>query len=236
MSEKIYGKDALRQLPFKDVVLPFDEALKILTETTKRSFLENIDTIISNIDRNRPGAENFKLVLESNKSNVSKILSGGSSFAAEELQYFYDQLGNQSFEDLNVLLMQEVFPGFFNDKSKSLSREPGIICLGYILDLLQIIKPDIADYKTGVGVVAEAARRADFSPMMLGGMVDDSIRLRGSIDGRTLFDQFISKSESERFRNEYLEIANSHEKELFLKGEKITRSELILGTTGFSLS
>lgn len=234
-AENPRGIDALQTLPFREVVLPFDEALSILTGKTIDAFKANLQIIIDHVDTSLPDGNVLKQHLELMKSIVQQVPPGGSSMSGPELDIFYDKPDIGNYRRGVEYIMKDVFP-FFMAAPQKQNREPGIICLGYLTDLLGIINPEVASYEAGVATVIDVMRSPTnkMTALLFGAMVDDALKLRGSPDGKTPFDPYIDREAVTKFQEAFLKLATPQEIKQFNAGVNLPPPGKDLRTTGFS--
>ncbi|MDO8503347.1 MAG: hypothetical protein Q7S60_01515 [bacterium] len=236
--EKPIGLEALGNYPFTDVVLSQDMALDILTQNSHKVLALNAGLCIDLIDSKNP--EGRAYIDRLRKLQISPgafFPPGGSSMSKEELRRIYRDWGSLTFEEVVHKFMGEIFPTFFDENSKQ-SREPGVICTCYLLDILRIIDPKVASFDDGVKTVINVMRKDNHmlltSPFLLGAMIDDTIHLRRTTQER--IDFLADKEGAIKFKDAFLRFANDNEREAFEKGLTITLNEILIRTSGVSLN
>ena len=178
--ERPKGKEALSYLPFRDVVIPEEKAVEILTAITRKVVKSNLENKILSLESQDLGEDEFINTLRelSSEDASSQLPAGGLSTSVEDLHFLYSSYGNQAFEQVTTMFFEHVFPERISEKP--VDRNPASICIGYILDLLEIIDPEVATFEEGVEIMLESARKTNFSFFVLGAQVDDTYHLRGT--------------------------------------------------------
>lgn len=208
------GIVALRTRPFVEVVLPRDQALDSLTARTRRVIANNAAFLLT-----EPGLagdprkrEYQEAVFGLRDFMLNQDPQGGTSLIEPDLDMVYRW--GLTFAESAAKFADEVFPHFIDGGSGN--REPGVINMGYALDLLHIIRPDVATFDQGVAVFADVSRESsETSPFILGSMVDDTVRLTSSIG---IPDLMADRQGALRFMEAYLRLANDADRSLFTFG------------------
>lgn len=229
MSEKPIGIDALKTLPAIEVVRPVDEAIKVLTKKTKDavpvciSYYEKEGILTITGDR-----EHFVTAIQNEFSD------GGYFFTDWELRYLYVSLSTTKISLFNYInhLFGKNIPELLT--KSPLKRNSGISAMGILLDIIEVVKPDVATFDEKVALVVESIRVNDFQPFLLGAIVDDTIKLLPFLEGD--LELTISQDEVKRFAKSYYEQATPQEKIFFAQGLAMTMNDLHLLVTGKSVN
>ncbi len=231
--ERDNGVIALRTKPFTKVALRQNTALNVLSQSTREIFRANTTMLLENPEIQLPENSGFRNRLEKAKAETDSLIDpGGTSLSSEELNFIYRRWGNLTFNRIVGRFLTEVFPGFLENKSE---REPGVVCLGYCLDLIRIINPKVASFDAGVQSVIDEMKHSDLiTPFVLGAMVDDTINL--STRSKSPIDFLADKKGALQFKESYLKLADEGEKQDFERGFKITLHQLYLDVHGISLN
>jgi hypothetical protein len=235
MKEHSHGIDALEQLPFTDIAKPYDAALIDLTNKARRAYIENLKQIVEEASPGNDDGEYFLGRLKNEIVSGGTIITpGGFSFNDEELRWIYEDMGTGSYTGIIEYFYDEVFPETYRRYDQS-GRNPGNICLGYLLDLTETVNTQIASFDDTVLStlhVLRVSQSPDSEVKMLGAMVDDALHLRGSRD--IPFEFFIGRPEVERFRDSVLRQATAYEKQEFQKGIDFQPLDILKRQIGFS--
>lgn len=230
--ERLAGAEALRQLPFRDVALPVEEAMDILTSRTMVCVGDNIGKKYEKYNLRFPQEQALPEDIESAKTKAKALIApGGLAFSAQNLTFIYAQWGTLSYSSVVEKMVKEVIPRFFVQKPV---RNPGTICVGYFLDLVSIVDPQVAGFDDAVEIIVESVRKSpdSLSWFVLGGAVDDSIKNLGAPG--TGGDYLTDTETTERFRDVLLKKLTLEEKIHFMAGYEITLDEAQTRATGFS--
>lgn len=168
MNEKEKGLEALTTLPLSVVILSRGAAMDKLTQRTKAALCRNIDALKRNISKNGDDSS----FLDSYGADIE----GGYSLTPQEYSWIMDSNSILSFSRMCTIFVDRIFPKFFTDEEHP--REPGVTCMGYLLDLIDIIDPQVASYDEGVQIVIDTIERSQWCNFfVLGAMIDDSRKL-----------------------------------------------------------
>jgi hypothetical protein len=236
--ERYKGVEALKKYSFRDVVLKPDRALTSLNERVKSLIPGNIRNLLSDFNPDNPKDLPFINILkQAQKLSPEKFFPpGGLSMSNEEFLSVYQKFGNPPFTLVLEKYMKEIFPHLLENENPS--RNPGPTCVGYILDLFQVLNPEFATFEDGARSMMEIMRNKTKStridPYMLGAMIDDSINLRGINDSTP--DILVDVNASMKLKDVYLQFADEKEKEEFKKGFTTTYEELKCKDMGISLN
>lgn len=218
--EKYRGKEALTNYSFRDVTLKPAEAMNILTSKTTSSFDDSAKKLIDDLSFYPAMNRDAINILKELRNNPGKYLEGGLTITTNDLGTLRKKWGNLTFKNVIEKAATEVFPTFFNKNA----RNPGTMCVGFILDMLRIIDPKVASFEEGVSVVVEGIRESKYPFELLGAMVDDAIHLRGT--EAIPFELFADREGTKQFRDLVLHFANDGEKKSFELGLKLTKEEM----------
>lgn len=228
------GIEALKNCPFKDIALRQDVALAALTRRARDVFRANVDYLLQTPDLDPNAKEN----LQSAHSNSDRLIPpGGVSLDEDEMNSVYGEWGKLTFVQVTGKFMTEVFPQFLNKEEGS--RGSGVVCLGYILDLLATVDPKVASFDEGVQAVIIAIREganSDRLSWLFGAMVDDTLHCRRTLKMKLPLDLLADRDGAARFQESFLRLANPHERDLFQKGVDITLREVYENGYGISLN
>lgn len=208
------GIIALRTRPFAEVVLPRTQALDALTVRTRRVIANNAAFLLTNprLEGDPRRGEYQEAVFGLRDFMLNRDPRGGISLIEPELDMVYRW--ELTFAATAAKFVDEVFPHFAENDSGG--REPGVINMGYALDLLHIIRPDVATFDQGVAVFADVSRESsETSPFILGSMVDDTVRLASNSG---IPDLMADRSGALRFMEAYLRSADEADRALFTFG------------------
>jgi len=176
--ETLSGKDILKHLPFRDVALRPQEAKKLLSDKVTRALNNNFDKAVSAQDDNPFKVEAIVLLEDMRSQCLTNIKNGGYSATAKEIDVIYNNYGKKSFEDITSLFIGKIFPKFFEDPG--LERNPANICVGYLLDLINMVDEKKVNYDDRVNSIISAMRKNNFSSYDFGFWIDDAEHLRGT--------------------------------------------------------
>ena len=231
--EPFRGVEALRDYSFRDVVLPKTTGLDVLTGRTRHVVVENLFHIIPSVNPRDENAQGLVTGMKTMQADVDSYVSpGGLSIKPNELEIVYNELGDQSYAKVIETFTESIFPTWMNDPKK----HPGPTAVGYLLDLLSLLDPKIANFSDGVQIIVDQVSKpnAKLHPLILGGMVDDALHMRGSEDGFPhLFSDRIGTAQ---FRDTFLGLATPGVRDAFNKGLNVTLNKLTILTTGNSLN
>lgn len=230
MVEELRGKEALKHLPFADVILPKETAVKLLTENTLKSIHANIDNFNNHLKSQENSPLNSDLE-QAREHFDSCFIPGGISLTEDELQYILDYLGNESYSNVVDYFINTIFMQIH--KVKLQKRGNGVKSMGYILDLIDIVNPDIADYGDCVEVFLDHIRKSEeMSLFLLGSMVDDSDNLRGTTN--LTMDFFMDPTKVKTFEETLIPLLTEQELDQYNRGKLITINEVMTRLTSFS--
>lgn len=232
---KEVGTTALRNYPFTTVALPQTEVLKLLTERSISVFDRNCEAISKSLSPETPDYALISDRIKSLKGRYGELFTpGGFSITGEEIDYLYRKMGTSSYEQIMQEFMGNIFPKYLDRDSSP--RNPGNMCVGYILDVSRMINSEIAKFKDCVEIIASIIRRAStrFDPFTFGVILDDAIHLRGTVE--IPFDLLIDSEGAEQIKDAYLLATNPGEKRDFHRGLSISRNELHIENRGFSIN
>lgn len=240
MVDRYRGKEALTHLGFKDVVYPHDYILDRITNRTRSAVRSNLDAKIGDLERNGSvDAIELAKGFRAQRATVNDLMSpGGFGFNTEEFERLYDITGfDHTYKEVIQYFIDVGLPSYIqNTKPNKDAANPGVGCVGYLLDLLYILKPNMASFKDGVKIIIEAIRNGNgkISFTLLGGMIDDAIHLRGTEDFP--LDVIMSIKEARDLRDCLIKNMKQNEIEQFKFGYNIKYSDLFLVVTGCSLN
>lgn len=229
--EIVHGVEALKKIPLKDIFLPYEEALRKLTNRTRVAFEENFKIVKTNAASD---PEQLNLINEFRSKFLENWIDGGFSLTGVELREILNSLGQLTFKEFLDTFFSKIVPKFFNSASP---REPGVMVMGYLLDFFDIIDPKIASFGDGVAVLVELMREKPSSflnSLILGSMVDDSKNLRTTKG--YLFDPFMSPEEVKEFDKVFISLLNDTERSQYETGKKISINDLVFMITRTTLN
>ncbi len=230
--ERLSGQEALRMLPFCDVVLGIDEAMDTLAARTSVVLDTNVEKVFGLLNLKFPQHNIPPEGIELAKKAANESMgSGGLSMDRAELQFILDRWGTLPYSQVIDNMTMEVFPHFLVGKVK---RNPANVIVGYYLDLANIVNPQIAAFEDAVQIIAEKVRKQPdrYKWFALGVYVDDAIKNLG-VPGAG-FDYMTDTENTERFRDTLLKFLRPKEKVQFMRGIDITPNELSIRVYGHS--
>lgn len=230
--EALRGHEALRTLPFRDVVLGIDEAIDTLAVRTSVVLDTNVEKVFGLLGSKFPQHKFPPEGIEHAKKAAKEFMgSGGLSMERVDLEHIFAEWGTLSYSQVVEKMITEVFPHFLEGKAK---RNPAGVFVGYYLDLANIVNPQIATFEDAVQIIAENVRKQHdrYKWFALGVYVDDAIKNKG-IPGAG-FDYLTDTENTERFRDTLLKFLRPKEKDHFMRGIDITFNELQIRTYGHS--
>lgn len=231
MHEQLRGGEALRKLDFSQVVLPYNKALDQLTKVTRGAINSNVEKYLKKVGRNRNGH------VERLLQNIGE---GGFGFDGRTLALLYDNALQNRFTYMNVAqyTVDEIIPAFWGNCRTKYGKDANVATgsVGYLLDLLQILNPQIALFDDGVGVIVEAIRAGSggISFLLLGSMIDDAEHLRGTKD--LPFNPIMSVDMAVRLRDSLRRHLPPNELASFNKGYSVKYGDLFLKLFGRSVN
>jgi hypothetical protein len=175
--EYAIGLEALRNLPVRETLLPYDEALARLTQRTRSSVESNIQTLIDSstaVGQKTPGN-----LLFLQQSLDSWLNPGGYSLNESELIYVLENKGNATLYQTLRFFVEHVFPEFAS--RLPITRNPGCVAVGYLLDFLDIIRPEFASRKDAISLIAQVASELPDANFNLGVYFDDATEGAGTL-------------------------------------------------------
>lgn len=219
MKDKLTGVEALTTYPFRDIALPCDQALDVLTQNTRRSVRENMQLLLDLPGEDSPDRTAFTARIREIHQDPEKFVPpGGTSFSEEELRHLYQTRGSQVF--------RKVVEDCIGRITSSMSpRNPGNVRVGYMMDLLNTVNPAMASYDESLSELLNALRGVGMNMFVLGAMVDDAVQLKGTVE--VPFDYFGDSQGAIRFKNGLLTQLTPKESVEFVQGFNITRGELL---------
>lgn len=216
-SERRSGKDALKNLPLKDVVLDFEGALEKLSRRSRDSASDNIRELrdLQSLEIDNPFRSEAVDYFEKMLNTMDEWYEpGGFSFTEAELDLFYQHYGNTSFEGAVESFVRDMFPPLLD--GNRIYRKPECICVGYLLDLVEIIDPAVAAYEERIEVLTEAVRNSGFDNYDLGSLFDDAVQMRGT--GYVPYEVLLDRDEVINFRDLYVKNLSIGERDRFVQG------------------
>jgi hypothetical protein len=198
------------------------EALAHLDDLTQKSVRDNVAELKEHQYGN-PMRQEALDYLDGFQKLYEKGLPGGFSFSDDELRYVYDKMGKMTYEEVVQNFAGNIFPRFFQEPSGR--RAPGCIVVGYLLDLCEIVDPEIATYEERVAVTAKALRKARFDNFDLGTSFDDAVHLRGTADHP--YEFIMDKKLVSKYKDQYLSNLNTQEAKRFRDGYTADLDDLI---------
>ncbi len=229
--------EALKVLPFREVALPMVEALALLTDRTRMVVKTNIGELIKQILPVTPNYEDVVAHYRRKQDEVESIFGpGGFALTPSDLEFIYEEWGHLTYQGVMERIVGESVPKYFNDKESDKSQNIASSCVGYILDTLRLIKPEVASFDDGVKIVVESMRNTGYklAPFELGVMIDD-VSGRKNIGDQPI-DLWADAEGASLLGASYLTHANPRELASFNRGLQITRAELHQRATGFSIN
>lgn len=209
--EQAKGVEALGNLPIRDVLRPKDETIAVLTARTQENIIRNATSLADTIQKQAPEEEELigKLRLIAQDTKESFPVGG---FSVEERDYDKIASGDlgTTFTSFLKNFIGNYVPTFFERKGNV--RDPGVMTMGYFLDFMKMVRPEIASEEDVVKCIIDVMRdpAIQLSPGILGAMVDDSMQMISN--GSFPFDFLTSIPDTENF-DEYF-LRNATEKEI----------------------
>lgn len=219
MKDKLTGVEALTTYSFRDIALPCDQALDVLTQNTMRSVRANMQLLLDSPGVDSPDRTAFMGRIREIHQNPEKFVPpGGISFSEEELRNLYQTRGSQVF--------RKVVGDCIGRISPSMSpRNLGNVHVGYMMDLLNTVNPVMASYDESLSELLNALRGVGMNMFVLGVMVDDAVQLKGTV--KVPFDYFGDSQGATEFKNGLLPLLTPKESVEFVQGFTITREEML---------
>jgi len=211
----------LLTLPFSEVALPFDEALAKLEGVKERVFSDCADYWLGLYQQHEPREEverELKLLTKIRTEMLGEMIPGGRSMSEYEMTHVYRF---SSFRTVVESLMEEAFPRFHQT-----NRRCGNEAAGYILDVLDILSPDMASFEDGAKLFAELSLRpgAYINPTFLGAFIDDTRKRWGA--GDVPWDFFSDAQGAERLRVCFEQEFSGEARQAFAYGLEVPLREL----------
>lgn len=227
--ERLKGINALRILPFSDVLLSREEAIRKLFQHAGNIVSSNTRDFISLRDTIMPW---YKGRVDDPDSVAGKMKPGGLSLTDHDYDLFISRYGNLSFKQALQGLITEVFPKFLTQDA--VFRQQGTLCFNYLLDLLSIINPKVASFEEGVSMLPESIDEDNmlFNSHLLGTIVADVLERKGT--EMIPFEFYADLYTTERFKQSYLLSASIWQKLSFTNGLNSTAEQIRLGLRNIS--
>jgi hypothetical protein len=223
MKEKSTGQEALRYLPLSDVFFDVDNAMEVLSPKTQSGHDKVMQLIKNQYIEAGQSTANIDLAWQRN-------IEGGFCLTRNELNAVLNYNGQRTFESFMSGMVKEGIPEFYKNPRKS--RDPGVLSMGYLLDFINCVNPDIASYNDRVAIVSEVYNQVNpLNFVLLGAMVDDAKNLASKSD---FPDLFMDPEEVTKFEETLLSQIGGLQELLFKRGRDISYNELIQIVTGFS--
>ncbi|MBN1168416.1 hypothetical protein JXA63_00845 [Candidatus Woesebacteria bacterium] len=212
--ERLHGVEVLRNYSFKDTSLPYEIALDKLSLRTQAAVGKNIDDLRAKQDYNSHRKKALRELDQLEQIFEIDTIRGGFSFNEDELNEVYESMGHLSYSEIVRGFGDDILPRFFGGVLSE--RTPGATISGYLLDITQIVNPDVVSYEDSIREMANSLRGTKTNPFMLGICFDDAINLRGTA---TLPHEFFMDSEeAKRFVQVYRNSINPMERKEFKQG------------------
>ncbi len=231
--ESLRGYEALTTLPFREIAIPEEEALPKLNGKFQEVVSQSVDIFIPMIG---PETPHYEAVVEHYKQFVEKakeVTTVGLGMGDVDVEKIYQEWGNNTYLDNMIRVVRHV--GMESrTKTPEGADNPASGRIGFFLDMLRLISPDVATFDNGVKVFASAMRRTGYilEPFALGAMVDDVILRKGTADFP--YDFYSDSKGAAIFAASYIHHATTAERMAFQQGLDITLEELQRLTTGQS--
>src|SRR5690348_9488600 len=107
--EHLTGREALKQLPLTDCLLPINDAVNLLTVATHQAIDVNINRMLARVDPHHADLEEAKVAL-AGFQEAAKSKTGGCSYSDTDLREIYDYFGTKPFEHLVDYMLSDIFP------------------------------------------------------------------------------------------------------------------------------
>lgn len=215
--ERPKGIEALKTLPFREVALPLDEAEKLLTESAERGRQTNVAQLTGTIP-DRYLAEYIRDGLLQ-----TPLDPGGYTLTHEDLQELYE-MGHKPFRELHADVYRRLVATLGEDAQ--ISRNSGVNFVGGNIDMLALVRPEVAGEHDRYGVLVEVAREhSEHMPLFtIGAALDDAMHLRGG--GPLPIEVLLPQTEVTKFGQGILRHLSESEKEELAQGYAVTVQEL----------
>jgi len=231
--ESLRGYEALATLPFREVAIPEAEAMPKLSGKFQEVVVQSVDIFIPMI---RPETPDYEAAVEHYRQfgeKAKEVTNVGLGMGDVDVEKMYGQWGSDTYLENMMRVVSHVG----TESRKSIPKgadNPASGRIGFFLDMLRLISPDVATFDNGVKVFTSAMRRTGYilEPFALGAMIDDVIRRKGSPEFP--FDFYSDSQGAAIFAASYIQHANSAERQAFQQGLDITLDELHMLATGHS--
>lgn len=156
MKERIYGTEALKILPFREVALPIEAGVRKLTSYRVTSVMSNTQFIIDSKVQGRGFFSVDPLMLRASSSEKIDSINTfpkGISFFREEISDLLQS--DYSLYDILSFSCDYFFPDLISNPEYVFTESS---FLGYIFDLFLLVRPDIASFDDCTKVLVESIK------------------------------------------------------------------------------
>jgi hypothetical protein len=155
--EQAKGVEALENLPIRDILRPKNEAIAVLTDRTLTNVIRNASTLADSIQKASPEETELisKLRLVAQDPKESFPVGG---LSVEERDYDKIASGDlgATFTSFLKNFIGNYVPTFFERKGNV--RDPGVMTMGYLLDFMKMVRPEIASEEDVVKCIIDVMR------------------------------------------------------------------------------
>lgn len=207
------GREAISHYPFREITLKHADAVEKLNQRSISVFNANSDSVIASLNPKSPEVSAYiDCLKKERKENGQPGEEELSALDATVSIMLSEAWGDSTLKSTTALAIDEIFPKILEEEKTVDARNPHIVCLEYLLDMLRIIDPKVATFDEGVRAMVEGIRGSKYMSSFLkfGMMVDDTINLR-AIDGRG-FDLYADVEAAKEFSKNVFCFANLEEK------------------------
>ncbi len=222
--ERPIGPEALRELPFRDVVLGFDDAVDVLCARASIVLDANIDKIFEENNSVFPTLGACEDEVERVKGAAGEYRTGrGLAVSRNELKSIYDEGCVLTYNQVVEHVVSQVFSRCLVKDQK---RIAGAACIGYCLDLVSIVNPQIADFEDAVQIIVDNVKKTQgkYKWFFLGTFIDDCIK--NATNPQFDFDYLIDIENTLKFRDTLLKLLPAKEKAKFMRAFDTTSGVL----------
>lgn len=234
MGEKLTGHDILERVPLSELLLPRDEALRVLHDYSIRSARFNFDVLTNyahQLPLPWPARVRSEVTPEYIEKQIALLPVGGSALLPRDFDTIYDSFSGKPFNRLLRHYLKERIPSLFKQQAHG-NRQPGVVAVGMLTDLKRIIRPEIVNPDTVYPFIIKYMRRPGvvnsmvFGPFGLGASLDDTIKLERGTTSLDIIDPRADKLGAIELYKTYLRVATDEEKRMMMAGFNITLEQI----------